>query len=312
MAIFRATASYQCGIQASLQIWISLLLTALLCLWVNCFPAVLVSLTRYQFLPQAVFVASVTDLELSQLQPFFDRNWAVFGEGMPPEAVLKLQKMVYLRAVFQLHSSSPPNISLHMPEHLAALIGRLSCTHNSLAFCTVCSSVYTPFCLDSEHVVSKHAWGLFSKAKHVWGCKASVKCNHTSASLAFTTCDENIARVCRVPFAWNYPACCCMRPFVRETYWTTGSVAMPQWSPRMTFLEFLPLAFASLQQQCNFAGDQAMLRQDLLDELAKTKLGPSLETDAVAARSASYDNDQQLVWRLCEKFSLAAESACMP
>ena len=63
----------------------------------------------------------------------------------------------------------------------------------------------------------------------------------------------------------------------------------------MTFLEFLPLAFASLQQQCNFAGDQAMLRQDLLDELAKTKLGPSLETDAVAARSASYDNDQQLV-----------------
>ena len=53
----------------------------------------------------------------------------------------------------------------------------------------------------------------------------------------------------------------------------------------MTFLEFLPQASANLQLQCNFDGDQAMLRQDLLDEFAKTKLGPSLEADAVAARS---------------------------
>lgn len=138
---------------------------------------------------KAVFVASVVDLELSKLQPFFDRNWATFGEKMPAEAVAKLQRMIYLRAVFQMHSSSPPQISLHMPEHLAALI---------------------------------------------------------------------------------------------------GSVAMPSWTPRMTFLEFLPLAFSSLQSQCNAAGDQAMLRQDLLEELAKTKLGPSLETDAVAARYAVY------------------------
>ncbi len=53
----------------------------------------------------------------------------------------------------------------------------------------------------------------------------------------------------------------------------------------MTFLEFLPLAFASLQAQCDVAGDQAMLRQDLLDELTKTKLGPSLDLDSIAARS---------------------------
>ena len=60
---------------------------------------------------------------------------------------------------------------------------------------------------------------------------------------------------------------------------------MPAWTPRMTFLEFLPQAIASLQSQCHLAGDQAMLRQDLLDELSKTKMGPSLDTDAVAARS---------------------------
>ena len=71
---------------------------------------------------------------------------------MPPEAVLKLQKMVYLRAVFQLHSSSPPNISLHMPEHLAALIGRLSCTHNLLAFCT--AQVYTPLSVLTRSMLS--------------------------------------------------------------------------------------------------------------------------------------------------------------
>lgn len=72
-----------------------------------------------------MFVASVVDLELSKLQPFFDRNWATFGEKMPAEAVAKLQRMIYLRAVFQMHSSSPPQISLHMPEHLAALIGKV-------------------------------------------------------------------------------------------------------------------------------------------------------------------------------------------
>ena len=75
---------------------------------------------------QALFVAGVTDLELSKLQTFFNRNWATFGEEMPTEAVAKLQKMVYLRAAFQLHSSSPPQVSLHMPEHLAAVVGRLS------------------------------------------------------------------------------------------------------------------------------------------------------------------------------------------
>ena len=71
-------------------------------------------------------MTSVTDLDLSKLQPFLDRNWATFGEKLPAEAVAKLQKMVYLRAVFQLHSSSLPHISLHMPEHLAALVGSLS------------------------------------------------------------------------------------------------------------------------------------------------------------------------------------------
>lgn len=59
---------------------------------------------------------------------------------------------------------------------------------------------------------------------------------------------------------------------------------MPAWTQRTTFLEFLPVAVASLQGHCNLAGSQAMQRQDLLDELPKTKLGGALETDMVAAR----------------------------
>lgn len=82
----------------------------------------------WQVLPniQAVFVANVGGVDLSQLRPFLDRNWASPGECMPDEALLKLQKMVFLKAVFQISSTSPPSLSFRMPEHLAALIGNHS------------------------------------------------------------------------------------------------------------------------------------------------------------------------------------------
>ena len=76
-----------------------------------------------KFAMQAVFVANVSNLDLSSLQPFLDRNWAVRGEKVPPEALQKLQRMIYIRLVYTVHSSSPPQITLHMPEHLAALLG---------------------------------------------------------------------------------------------------------------------------------------------------------------------------------------------
>ena len=77
-------------------------------------------------------MASIKELDLGRLQPFLDRNWAVSGEGMPETAVAKLQRLVYLRVVFQIYSSSPPAISLHMPDHLAAIIGTYSSRN---AFC---------------------------------------------------------------------------------------------------------------------------------------------------------------------------------
>ena len=74
---------------------------------------------------QAVFVANAGEVNLSQLQPFLDRNWTSPGEKLPSEALGKLQRMIYLKAVFQICSSSPPSLCLRMPEHLAALIGKL-------------------------------------------------------------------------------------------------------------------------------------------------------------------------------------------
>ena len=46
----------------------------------------------------------------------------------------------------------------------------------------------------------------------------------------------------------------------------------------------MPLAMEVLERRCGSAGAWAMARQDLLEELPKTKLGPALEIDVVAAR----------------------------
>lgn len=70
-------------------------------------------------------MASIKNLDLRQLQPFLDRNWAIDGK-MPEEAVQKLQGMVYIRAIFYVYSSSPPQLSLRMPDHFAAVLGTVS------------------------------------------------------------------------------------------------------------------------------------------------------------------------------------------
>lgn len=63
-----------------------------------------------------------------------------------------------------------------------------------------------------------------------------------------------------------------------------GPTTFPSWDSRTSLTEFLPSAIACLQEQSKTSGNLAMQRQDLLDELPKTKLGPALESDIAAAR----------------------------
>ncbi len=46
----------------------------------------------------------------------------------------------------------------------------------------------------------------------------------------------------------------------------------------------MPAAVDVLERRCESAGDSAMARQDLLEELPMTKLGEAVEIDVIAAR----------------------------
>jgi hypothetical protein len=63
-----------------------------------------------------------------------------------------------------------------------------------------------------------------------------------------------------------------------------GRPSPPAFGSRDTLEEYALLAKEHLERQCESAGESAMARQDLLEEIPKTKLGSAIEIDVIAAR----------------------------
>lgn len=79
-----------------------------------------------------------------------------------------------------------------------------------------------------------------------------------------------------------------------------GRPSPPAFGSRDTLEEYALLAKEHLERQCESAGESAMARQDLLEEIPKTKLGSAIEIDVIAARDAVYnlmhDGSRWTVW----------------
>jgi len=79
-----------------------------------------------------------------------------------------------------------------------------------------------------------------------------------------------------------------------------GCPSPPAFGSRTTLEEYVPLAVEVLERRCELAGEWAMARQDLLDELPNTKLGTAVEIDVISARTAVYnlwrDGSLWIVW----------------
>ena len=72
---------------------------------------------------QAVFVVGLDGLDFCCLEPFLRRNWGSAGV-FPLGTLEKLQSMLFLKVAYPLLAgSATPTTSLHMAEHLLAVIG---------------------------------------------------------------------------------------------------------------------------------------------------------------------------------------------
>ena len=100
-------------------------------------PAALGHLQAMAPLLQAMFVVGINGLDLHCLEPFLRRNWDSVGV-FPADAVEKLQSTLFLKVAYPLPAgSATPITSLHMSEHLLAVIGA---TLLMLAVAMLCDS----------------------------------------------------------------------------------------------------------------------------------------------------------------------------
>lgn len=67
---------------------------------------------------------------------------------------------------------------------------------------------------------------------------------------------------------------------------SAGKPRLPAWGSGTSLVEYLGEVVGALQRQCRTAATVAALRQDLLQEIGLTKLGPAVETDGMGARSS--------------------------